>query len=207
MWERHENERMNHKKEQSQPPQFCISLCAFNHDILIWNHCFKGSLSKIFVHVMCLCFKNDLLIYCFLKSEIWISVLASKIQFQSLSTGHTHTHINIHIPHVNIYIIAVRPHNYIAKPVSAGTEMLLIYSGRLFSDFPQILRFFISLRSVVSNLSVHVLTWSLFRSWVSQTRWDVYLQLTPDCFSPVKPHWPIQHTLNPARSVLKTCQP
>lgn len=40
----------------------------------------------------------------------------------------------------------------------------------------------------------------------SQTRWDVYLQLTPDCFPPVKPHWPIQHTLNPARSVLKTCQ-
>lgn len=36
----------------------------------------------------------------------------------------------------------------------------------------------------------------------SQITRDVYIY----CFSPVKPHWPDQHTLNPAHSILKTCQ-
>lgn len=36
--------------------------------------------------------------------------------------------------------------------------------------------------------------------------WGCRQTRSSDCFSAVKPQWPIQHTLNPAHRVLKTCQ-
>ncbi len=78
------------------------------------------------------------------------------------------------------HLLLVRPYNYLSKPKRIEWKYYL-YCGRFILMFK------------------HEASWGC--EFVdSQTRWDVYLLLQPDCFSPVKPCWPIQHTPNPARS-------